>query len=693
MSTVSSAWRSFFSRKAMSVAVMAAGMTLLAGCGGTTNTTTPKVMLQGSVQGDSAGLANYKVSLYVSDPSRSTPWVLLGSATTDSSGEFNISYHVYYSDSGVQPPLFVEAESGNVMLASAVGNGGDVPGHVVVNEMTTVAVANAFAQFINGSQIAGNTYGMSNAVHMAANLADPQTGAAGLIVSSTPNGSETTTYATFNSLANAVAACVADDANCNALFTAATSPGGSAPSNVLQALANIVKNPSYPNYPVDADDPVYQLSLVDPVYQPALTARPTNWLLFLKFTGGFYSEQDSSNLMDGPGNVAIDEKGYAWVNDNYVPQAIGDFACAGLRLMKFYPWGANYPGSPYFGGGLSGAGYGMTLDPDGHVWIGNFGFEDPPCTLLPKASPRNSVSEFYPTGLPISSDVTGYNQGNISWPQGTVSDSKGNIWIGNCGNSSLTEFPGGDPTQAINISLQTPSTGTVLKPFGVAVDADDYVWVDDNHSDTVSVVSPDGNLVATVPATVSGGKQVFTHPMGNAADIEGNIWVANSDWVDAPCPASITSLGPATNPSITMIDMKTRTPSAGSPYSGGGLTLPWGIAVDGDDTVWVFNFGPVPPPNAGTVPNGISRFCGTDTSKCPAGLTTGDAISPSTGYRSDSLERVTGGQIDPSGNIWVMNNWKLSVNPYVNPGANSIVIVVGAAGPLKTPLIGPPVPF
>jgi hypothetical protein len=39
------------------------------------------------------------------------------------------------------------------------------------------------------------------------------------------------------------------------------------------------------------------------------------------------------------------------------------------------------------------------------------------------------------------------------------------------------------------------------------------------------------------------------------------------------------------------------------------------------------------------------------------------------------------------------NNWKIDVNPFVNPGANAFVIAIGAAGPLKTPLIGPPVPF
>src|SRR5215470_17958109 len=200
--------------------------------------------------------------------------------------------------------------------------------------------------------------------------------------------------------------------------------------NVLQAIANIVKNPSYPGYPSNANDPVFLLSEVDPIYQPSLAQRPTNWLLFLKITGGFYSAQDSNNLMNGPGNFAIDEKGFVWANDNAVPQAPGDVACAGLTLMKFYPWGESFPGSPYTGGGLSGAGYGITLDPNGHVWVGNFGFQDPPCALLPRRAARhNSVSEFQPDGSPVAAD--GYTQGNISWPQGTVSDRKGNIWVAN----------------------------------------------------------------------------------------------------------------------------------------------------------------------------------------------------------------------------------------------------------------------
>jgi len=122
---------------------------------------------------------------------------------------------------------------------------------------------------------------------MAGNLANPQTGAVGIILASTPNGAKTSTLATFNALANVVSACVAANANCSKLFDAATPPGGPRPTNVVQALANVVRSPSYPGYP-NVADPIFVLSQATPVYQPALTQRPTNWLLFLKFTGGFY---------------------------------------------------------------------------------------------------------------------------------------------------------------------------------------------------------------------------------------------------------------------------------------------------------------------------------------------------------------------------------------------------------------------
>jgi hypothetical protein len=99
--------------------------------------------------------------------------------------------------------------------------------------------------------------------------------------------------------------------------------------------------------------------------------------------------------------------------------------------------------------------------------------------------------------------------------------------------------------------------------------------------------------------------------------------------------------------------------------------------------VWVANF-------AG---KRLSQFCGMRPENCPPGTHTGDAISPRfTGYGFDGLVRNTGVQIDPSGNVWVANNWK-TIPIQANPGGYEMVAFVGLAGPLRTPLIGPPRPL
>lgn len=684
MSVVRGTGRSRRSRYGLLVAgaLLAIGLPAMAGADGLATR-----QVEGVVRSGGDALAGYEVALYASSPDGPDRWSLLGSDTSDARGRFGIAF----TPPAGEPVYVVEATRGASMLAGAIGAGPTVARQVVVNERTTVAVGNAFAQFVGADRIEGNRTGMANAVQVVADLADPATGEAGAVLATTPNGTETSTLATFNSLANAVASCVADDANCATLLDVTAPPGASPSSNVLQALANLVRSPSFPRPGQPPGDPILDLARLAPVYEPALAQPPTSWLLFLTFTGGPYRAQDRSNLMNGPGNFAIDADGYVWVNDNAEPEQPDHHACAGRRLLKFTPWGAPVPDTPYFGGGLSGAGFGITLDPAGQVWVGNFGFQDPPCASTPEAARSDSVSVFAADGSPVSGPG-GYAVGGISWPQGTVSDGDGNIWIANCGNDTVTKLSGGDPTRAVDIALgPTPAPGEPqVKPFGVTVDLEGRAWVVGNLGDTVSVLSPTGEVLATLPATYE-GTTVLSHPIGNAADTRGNVWVANSDWLDSPCPTRL-DLGPATSPSITLYRSDTLTPYPGSPFTGGGLTLPWGLAVDGADTVWVFNFGASPPETGPYPPTAISRFCGVATGSCPPGLQVGDPISPATGYTSDALERITGGQIDPSGNIWLTNNWKLDPDPVRNPFGNAIVVAVGAAVPLRTPLIGPPVP-
>ena len=646
--------------------------------------------IQGLVESGGSGLAGYDVGLFAITPGPDGPALELDADTTDVDGNFTFTYQPPEVAQGEHAPLlFVKASKDWSMLAGAIGTS-PVSGSVVVNERTTVATGFAFAQFINGAAISGNTYGMINAIHMAANLANPQTGEVGEVLAAAPNGPDTKTLKNFNSLANMVAACVHSWVGCYTLYDATTLQGEPGPVNSLDAVANIAKY-SWLNTVT-----LYLLSLDMPLYTPARELPPDAWVLILRFTGTNSSVQSADDLMNGPGAFAIDEEGYLWVNDNYEPKAADQIACTGHRLLKFFPWGENYPGSPYTGGGLEGVGFGISLAPNGNVWVGNFGFEAPQCSEPdnPFGTPatHDSISEFTPDGVAVSPDVSGYTEGDISWPQSTVADPDGNIWVANCGNNSVTYYPGGSHADGFNIS----DVG-LEKPFGLTIGANGMAWVVGNESNSLAVLDKDGSPLMTISGT-DGPIQQLTHPMGIAADSQGNIWVANSDVVDAPCNPPARDFGDGEHPSVALL-----TPDGqfhpNSPFDGGGVLIPWGITVDGNDTVWVANFGVNPkyddPEDIGDkgAPPRVSQFCGMDTSKCPPGKQeVGQAISPPNGYTSDALMRNTGISIDPSGNVWLANNWK-EISVQNNPGGNSIAVMIGAAGPVKTPLIGLPKHF
>lgn len=607
--------------------------------------------LRGRVLSGDTPLASLTVTLFSSGAAIGGPAEALATASTDADGAFALSYEAPLDPSRV---VYVVAEDRTaperrpVVLASVLG-ASEIPGDVVVNERTTVATAYAMAQFTVGGEIAGPAPGITNAAGMAQNLVDAGTGELGSVLTTSPNGSETSTVNTFNSLANMVAGCVRSPIQCEALLDVATPPGASKPPDSFAAVVDIARNPSH-----HAAE-LFAFSQLPPApYAPARDIPPSAWMVALRFNG-------DGTSMSGPGNFAIDHRGNIWVTANYEFNADPRVpVCGSQLLLKFSPTGQYVAGSPYTGGGLSGAGFGIDIDKYGDVWVGNFGFAAPepgcPADLQP---PHNSVSQFTADGRPVSSD-TGFTQGGINFPQGTVADPDGNIWVANCGNDTLTRYAGGDPNAARVIS----GLG-ISEPFDNVDNRNGHVFVTGVTTNNVAIVDHDGNPVAGSP--VSGGG--LDHPLGIAADSRGNVWVANSGAVTLPCPDRPTENGG--RGSLTFLGPNGELGSD-TAFTGGGLTLPWGIAVDGNDNVWVANF-------AG---KRLSQFCGSDPSKCPAGASTGDAISPATGYDFDGLVRNTGVAIDPSGNVWVANNW-LEIPLQTNPGGHEIVAFVGAGGPVQ----------
>ncbi len=379
----------------------------------------------------------------------------------------------------------------------------------------------------------------------------------------------------------------------------------------------------------------------------------------------------------GPGNIAFDRNGYAWITNNVIQGTPGSAHC----FVVLKPNGQPADGvgdtadSPIFGGGIVGQGFGIGIDPSGNVWAGNFGWGSD--------IPNGSVSEFTPSGLPISPSA-GYVDG-LDQVQGTTSDQKGNIWMASYAGNSVHVFPRGDPDAGF-----PPYADQNTSPFHVVIDDDGFGWVTYTGSSALSkfAFSKTGLVRQfTVPLGTD------TRPKGMALDSHGNAWVA----------AGAASL-------VYAVDSKGKTIGG---FSGGGILGPWGVGVDSEDNVWVANFGPdeqVPTKYR------VSRLCGASVHHCPPGARLGDPISPDTGYTLPSagdpvrlnngdllyeplsppsykpLMRATAAHIDMAGNVWITNNWKPSgLNDVAgNPGGDGVVIFVGLAAPVKPTFTGQP---
>ncbi len=639
------------------LAVLAVGVIAaltLAPIGGPEGAAAAKV--RGEVVSGGKQLGSVPVTLYRAGSANSsaTP---LASSRTHRNGSFKLHYRAPRRSIAT---LYLIAGRGSAVRLAAVLGTPRFPRKAVVNERTTVAAGYSLAQFVHGARaIAGSAPGLQNAAAMGTNLAHVPTGGLARVLRRTPNGDETTTLRAFNSLANMLPQCARSTKHCSRLLRLATPPGGSAPAGTLEAIADIARNPAA------HVKGLFKLASLGPApYGPALGPgeRPDGWTLALRFDG------DGTSL-DGPGAFAIDKHGNLWVNNNYNYGADPHVSqCASDQLFKFTPDGRFAPRSPFTGGGLSGSGFGITIAPNGHVWVSNYGFQGKGCADPP---PRNSVSEFTASGNPLSPPRTdtfggGYTAGPINEPQGTAPDRDGNIWIANCGNGTVTKYPGGDPSRAI-----VASGLGITSPFGIAINDRGQVFVAGNQDSRVAILNPDGTPTANSPVTTA-----IRRPMGLATDSKGNIWVANSGKVYFPCNPPLRPL--TGTGSVTLLNHN-GVVQQGSPFTGGGTKMPWGIAVDGNDNVWVANF------NKQTLGN----VCGVRPNHCPPGTDTGDPIAPNSGYGFDGLVRNTGVAVDPSGNVWLANNW-LQVPVQTNPGGHQIVAFLGLAAPLKTPVIGPP---
>jgi hypothetical protein len=620
------------------------------------------------------GLANAAVRVF--EATEGAPR-LLASTTSSRDGRFAVALPALDPD-GVR---YVSATVSDAVELVAVLGGGALA-MVTVNELTTVAAAYAFAQLFVGSAIQGGSLALSIAAGMNANLVAVATGQPSPVLLASPNADQTNSLRSTRSLANLLTACVdAPASGCPPLFALTTPPGALSPADTIQALVSLARNPA-----VNVTEIFAQSQVVD-LYQPALETAPDAWTLTVKV-----NETGSDAFpFGGTANTVFDDRGYAWVNNN----TIQGTSRSTMTVIVLKPDGSpadgsdGTPTSPLRGGGVLGAGFGISRNPvDGSIWVGDFGWGGDNPGPRPRGNGNGSVSQFAAEGTALSPSTAW--DGGTDRVQGTVADRDGNIWSANFGNDKLIVFPDGDPGRAIAADVP-------CHPFGIAIAADGSAWVTTMGEALLNDADP-----CDPPATVSHWRlqgdtleQLSLTEVGDAnkgldIDFEGFVWVGSGgdDTVYRLAPDG------------TVVGA----------YQGGGIDTPWSVRIDDAGNVWVANFGKmaVVPPDNIYLDSALSVLAGPNS---PSGLPVGTPISPPTGYTVPSagdpvllsdgtplsdvppggqpaftpMMRTVSAVPDRAGNVWVSNNWKPNFTSDVmdNPGGDGMVIFVGLAAPTE----------
>jgi streptogramin lyase len=216
-------------------------------------------------------------------------------------------------------------------------------------------------------------------------------------------------------------------------------------------------------------------------------------------------------------------------------------------------------------------------------------------------------------------------------PNGVAIDGSGHVWVSNQAGNTVTALNNAG-TLFGNFA---PSGSNFNGPFGVAIDGAGVVWVTNNAGNTVTALDNAGTLFGNFAPTGS----MFDSPFDVAIDSSGHVWVTNN------AGNTVTAL----NNAGTLFGNLAPT--------GSMFNQPIGEAIDSSGRVWVTNA------------NGNSVTALNNT-----GILFGNFAPPGANFNMPNAVAI-----DSSGNVWVTNK-----------GGATITELIGAAAPVKTPLIGTP---
>jgi len=618
----------------------------LSGCGSTLATAVDGDVASGGFQGKVFGgqqpVAGSTVAVYAMGSSGygSAPIQLGASTTSDQNGNFRFPANAYTCPQS-NTPVYLVATGGiasgtvanaSLKLAASLGACSSAPSETVnINEVATAALAYSLAHFYGTSSggFGGPSTTAGSVITYSLGLTNANTYTVPLLISQSTGTVKTSTStlilpaAKLNSIANSLAACVNSAGEtsttetataCGQLFSYTNAPGSTTrPADTLQAAVNMAL------YPYQNVTPIYTLGSSSPPF-PGLSSAPTDWTLPVSYKNTLTSVYGATT--------------------NYVPDLQID-ANGGVFLPTPDGLGAISYVLPSTGSLTTNSGLcssvgnspllHLAFDTENHLWF--------VCSNSVSILQANSTSALSNPGS------LGYvilqNGGVNIYPEAIVVDSSDNIDV--WGSASAT---GGTQDAGIYRFAETSSgTQTGMSPINNAGFTTLPYFLAANSFGEVAETTSNGSAMYWDIVTSAGAERTITFGSNyNSGVAGGYAEVNNGDTV---------GWSTGDNKECDYFSHCT----AAAAYN--GAVAPTGVAVDGNNTVWVANAGN----------HSISQYSFNAYVFAIANYV----------YDSTIAYAPTGIAIDQSGNVWFNNRGDSS--------GTTLTELVGAAGPTIQPIV------
>jgi hypothetical protein len=239
-----------------------------------------------------------------------------------------------------------------------------------------------------------------------------------------------------------------------------------------------------------------------------------------------------------------------------------------------------------------------------------------------------------PNDFTVALNFTG---GGLSGSVGIAIDAAGDVWAANEESSAGVNDGNGSVTELSSLGVPSsgsPYTGGSLDvPQAIAIDGSGDAWITNEFS-SAGVNGGNGSVteLSSSGAPTSGSPYAgggLSTPAGIAIDGSGNAWVSDNG---GTALSKFNSGGTA---------------QSGAGYTGGGLGAPYGIAIDGSGDAWAVNSNS----------RSISKLSNA-----------GTPISSSGGYTGGGLNGAFAVALDGSGNAWVTDYVGNSITEFASSG-------------------------